>query len=95
MLKRLSRKSDIVGRLGGDEFGTLLQTDLDGASRWGQRTIRFMANAGISVAIGVATLDPKNIEASWKIADRNMYKAKDGAHKTGLGQYFDGKTTHL
>lgn len=95
MLKRLSRKSDIVGRIGGDEFAVLLRTDMKGALAWGQRMIKMLGAAEIPVSIGVAVLDPRNLQQSWKTADQNMYKAKEASRAHGGGQYFDGTTTHL
>lgn len=95
MLSRLTRKSDVVGRLGGDEYGVLLRTDMKGASAWGLRMITLMAAADIPVSIGVAEVNPKNLQQSWKTADQRMYHAKESSRAHGGGRYYDGTVTHL
>ena len=80
------RASDVVGRLGGDEFGAIL-TDSDPTS--GQVKARQLANAlseiklsgqeeGIEVSIGLAAFPSQRERASdvIKRADTAMYRAK-------------------
>ncbi len=90
MLKKTTRKSDIVARTGGDEFTVLLKTNQKGALRWGQRMVRNFSNTSVSLAIGSAPLDTGNPKTSIKLADERMYTAKEQSHKLGINYYFDG-----
>jgi len=82
------RKADIVGRLGGEEFGVLLpETELEAAIEVADRLrlsverTNISTNAGelnITVSIGVATMPPKtrSTQALLKRADIALYDAK-------------------
>ena len=82
------RASDIVGRIGGEEFALLLpETDLEQAHVVAERLRRriaeqVMIGAGgevkLSVSIGVATatLGMSGIRALMKLADQGLYEAK-------------------
>lgn len=84
----LLRKSDIFGRVGGEEFAILLQnTSTDGAQLFAKRVcdsveamkIKFDEEIlHITVSIGMAELsDEKNIDELLKKSDEALYKAKE------------------
>jgi diguanylate cyclase (GGDEF)-like protein len=84
------RRSDVVARIGGDEFGILLaHSDEDNAQETAVRLTQLIAGCEfahngdvlpLSVAIGVGMIgaddDPESIMA---IADEAMYRRKDAA----------------
>jgi len=83
-LSTLLRKSDIVGRLGGDEFGIVLpETDFNGAEamirriedRFREPVVvdedRFLVK--FSYGISVFPDDGESIEELMKVADERMY----------------------
>lgn len=86
-IKANVRDADIVGRLGGEEFGVFLRdVDLEGATDAGER-IRQAINAlyvqsdgiaqRLSVSIGGATFDGRITFAElFRVADRRLYDAK-------------------
>ena len=91
VVNRIKRSTDITCRLGGEEFALLLpETDKIGAINLAQRLRRGIqdypykskTNKDIQVtaSIGVATVTPqtREPESILKIADRALYKAKDG-----------------
>jgi diguanylate cyclase (GGDEF)-like protein/PAS domain S-box-containing protein len=84
------RRVDLIGRLGGEEFGILLPgTDMDGARLFADRMRQQVADTpagtdkgpiGITVSIGIAEFDaddpdPNSILAR---ADIALYRAKEG-----------------
>jgi len=87
--RQILREVDIVGRLGGEEFGILLpETDTDQAMQVAERVRQAVASAsvplpeggaiGITTSIGVATYgeaDP-DVEGVLIRADRALYEAK-------------------
>ena len=84
----LLRKSDIFGRVGGEEFAILLQnTSTDGAQLFAKRVcdsveameIKFDEEIlQITVSIGMAELnDEKNIDELFKKSDEALYIAKE------------------
>lgn len=84
----LLRKSDIFGRVGGEEFSILLQnTSTDGAQLFAKRvcdsveamTITFDEEIiHITVSIGMAELsDEENIDELLKKSDEALYRAKE------------------
>jgi len=92
------RNADILGRLGGEEFGVLLsETGEDAAMEVADRLrgsierTAIATNSGeltITVSIGVATLNPetKTLERLLKRADMALYDAKQsGRNRTVLG----------
>jgi diguanylate cyclase (GGDEF)-like protein len=87
-LRYAVRESDIVGRIGGEEFAVLLvSVNRDEAERMAEfiwRQVRFIpwkggANApGLSVSIGGAPFDRRHVKVSeaMREADRCLYEAK-------------------
>ena len=84
------RKSDVVARVGGDEFAILLgHSDEEQAAETAARLIDIIAgcdfiHAGealpLSVAIGAAPIHPDDtIETAMARADAEMYRRKDAA----------------
>jgi diguanylate cyclase len=83
------RKIDLLGRLGGEEFGALLPgTDLEGAHLLADRLRQVVADspattmAGmirITVSIGVTLFMPTDLSSDTILAraDRALYRAKD------------------
>jgi len=84
------RRSDIVARIGGDEFGILLaHADEDSAQETAMRLTQLIAGCEfthdgdvlpLSVAIGVGMIGPEDdAETIMAIADEAMYRRKDAA----------------
>lgn len=87
-ISALLRKSDMLGRIGGEEFCILLQnTSIEGASLFAQRVCETIENLRvksdghilqITVSIGVATLgDEESVEDLIKKSDIALYQAKE------------------
>lgn len=82
------RDIDVLGRIGGDEFGILLPgCDLESATQTAERLKRGMSeqtipgmsdDTPVSVSIGVATVTPSDTNSFDTInrADENLYEAK-------------------
>lgn len=90
ILLKNSRKSDIAGRLGGEEFALLLaDTDSDGAVCFAEKIrncvkksiLTYMdKNIGYTVSIGISVFDKTNrviLEKLIAQADTALYKAKN------------------
>lgn len=87
-VQRVLREPDILGRLGGEEFGVVLPaTDLAGALQAAER-VRLAVRSevlpscdlayGLTVSIGVVLLDrDEDITAALARADRALYAAKE------------------
>ena len=87
LLEGLIRSSDVVARIGGDEFGLILDhLDHNSAIETAERISRCIAGnpldlggaqVALQAAIGVATILPGDTAADvMQRADRNMYRAK-------------------
>ena len=90
LLTRGVRRSDLVARIGGDEFAVLLENATEGAAHeTASRLVQLIAGCDfdhdgdalpLSVAIGVAMIDPTDTpEAVMARADEDMYRRKAAA----------------
>ncbi|MEA3041580.1 MAG: hypothetical protein QOC65_1069 [Sphingomonadales bacterium] len=88
LLQGLIRSTDVVARIGGDEFGLILDhLDHNSAIETAERICRCIASSPVDLggvrvsleaAIGVATILPgDSAEDVISRADRNMYRAKN------------------
>ena len=90
------RESDIVGRIGGEEFAVLLSGATESQAqliadriRWAVEAIRFMPVPGqpkaLSVSIGGAVASERHsLENLMRIADRRLYAAKNAGRNRTL-----------
>lgn len=95
VLKGYARPYDIVARTGGDEIEVVLSTDENGAEiYWNRVNTAFTTGVyidpitqqeqkfePISTAAGMCLIDKENLEESFRLADKAMYKSK-GITKT-------------
>ncbi|MGB3751970.1 MAG: diguanylate cyclase, partial [Arcobacteraceae bacterium] len=85
ILKEHSRKTDIVGRWGGEEFMMIcIDTEIDGAFQVAEKIRKVTENYNFEVAkkctisLGISQIqDNDNINSLLKRVDENLYKAKD------------------
>jgi diguanylate cyclase (GGDEF)-like protein len=76
-LREASRDTDIVGRVGGDEFHIfLVNTNSELAKAWKKRVNEKLEERGVRASIGLSPVDLNNIEGSVKKADKKMYVEK-------------------
>lgn len=78
-LKKISRKTDIVARMGekADEFAVLLpDTNIEGAKKYWERLNEDFETQGISISAGLIKIDLTNPVESIAKADEAMQKAK-------------------
>jgi diguanylate cyclase (GGDEF)-like protein len=77
-IKSAARESDVVARVGGDEFAILAVESDTGACRQLQHRIdSALARAGIEASLGLAMRHPmKGFSHAWQQADRAMYAVK-------------------
>jgi diguanylate cyclase (GGDEF)-like protein len=80
-LRGRSRRSDVVGRIGGDEFALLLpEIPIGAAARYAQRVFRPSGTGtnSLTFSAGVATLDVSEptAERLFREADRTLYDVK-------------------
>ncbi|TRW49508.1 sensor domain-containing diguanylate cyclase [Aliidiomarina halalkaliphila] len=87
-LQEVSRKTDIVARIGGDEFGIIaVETDAVGLEQFGQRVRRQLCNAGIAASVGVAKRESevKGLQHAWEQADQAMFAEKRATQRCSAG----------
>lgn len=86
VLKNTTRKTDIVARMGGDEFIVILKnTDPDGAKEYEKRLIESFYKShlkdqfGVDFSMGISIFDdlPDNIDDATYQADQLMYHSKE------------------
>jgi len=90
-LVRGVRSADVVGRLGGEEFGLVMpETDLEAARELGRRLLDSVRECRVqdgahslsfTVSIGATPFDPDHdddLDAAYRRADRALYRAKQG-----------------
>lgn len=96
LLKQLGRPTDVVGRVGGDEYRVLLtQTNEEQALDWANRMIRDFNNSDVHVSMGASKVKVNNIAQSLKEADDRMYEMKNMSRKNPGAYYTDGKAKVL
>jgi diguanylate cyclase (GGDEF)-like protein len=94
------RSADVVGRVGGDEFGVILSdTPVDGAETHARRISRALDLDGeqvVALSIGIAELDPANPSAAQLLrdADRALYHVK-GTGRHGIAATTGGTLVRL
>ncbi len=99
IINETSRDSDVLGRIGGDEFIVLLpETESEHAAVIGERIRQAIQNSAFdikgkrvqsTVSIGVASFpaDSENIESLLDMADQAMYRSKkEGRNKLSQHQ---------
>ena len=93
VLRARLRGSDVVGRIGGDEFAVLLREgDVAGAQAVADMLAAAIAETGTTVSIGVAGLEPDDRRAQSVLvrADFAMYDVKRHARaKAATAHYFN------
>jgi diguanylate cyclase (GGDEF)-like protein len=100
-LRAFARKTDLLGRLGGEEFAVALtETDMPSALETAERLCReisgepFQVAAGkiqVTVSVGVATRRPKDGNAAemLRLADQALYAAKTGGRNRVIADICD------
>lgn len=86
-LHEVCRESDLVARIGGDEFGFLaVECDADGAKALLAKINLAFKNSLISASVGYCVLTENlTIFDAVKIADKKMYQQKElNSHKSSL-----------
>lgn len=91
-ISRRLRISDVVGRIGGDEFAVLLpHTTVTQAQHLAQTLVEQVASLSPGgVCIGIAMVTPDTVDSALERADRAMYRAK----RQG-GNHWSGPEPHI
>ena len=78
----VTRATDVVARVGGDEFAVLaVDTDLVTGRVLVERIAEALEQAGVRASIGLAERDPETgLGTAWSVADHRMYTAKRRRH---------------
>lgn len=79
-LRSLSRSEDVVGRLGGDEFGIVLAESADGEARAMTERLESLRvgdlRIGVSVGRAVCPPAPYDLSTALRLADDDLYRNK-------------------
>ncbi len=79
-LKRVSRETDVLARIGGDEYVALLpNTQKEQAMSYWDRLFPELALSDVKISAGIGKVTPgtqDEVEGSIRLADAAMYKAK-------------------
>ena len=91
VLRTRLRRSDVVGRIGGDEFAVLLrEADAEQADAVAELLAASIAETGTTASIGVAALDGdvSSVDAVLVRADHAMYEVKRGLRGDGAAAHY-------
>ncbi len=91
IITRRLRLSDVLGRIGGDEFAVLLpHTTAEQAQMLAQTLVdQVETNSPGGICIGIAMMSPDTVDGALERADRAMYRAKRNG-----GSHWHGPETH-
>jgi diguanylate cyclase (GGDEF)-like protein len=94
-LKDATRDSDVVARVGGDEFAVLaIHCDQPQANQLVARMLEHLSNFSISASIGMASRNPaKSLGDAWIEADQNMYEFKRNRKRTPIDEFANESTS--
>lgn len=95
VIRRTSRMSDHVARVGGDEFAVLaVESDQGSGLLLQQRLEEAFAAHGVEASVGVAYAPPgASLEAAWQQADSAMYDQKRGRRRQRVREALAGETS--
>ena len=77
VLRGACRTSDVLARVGGDEFTVLVRLSATGTAELLRRLQRALTDAGIAASMGAAAQEPgEDLHDTWRRADAAMYRDK-------------------